>query len=122
MSQQTSRFNVNRQTLSLTTALGTTPELRYGEYANGMIFIPAASPITTLTYSVTPQAAGTAGSAATGGVAGTYLPAYDSAGINPVVQSVAAGRAYPLPVAIAGAAAFKIVVDVAGTVDLCLKS
>jgi hypothetical protein len=95
-------------TISLTTAIGTTPNIPYGSYYYGTIHIPSGSNITTLTWHESDQNNG------------TYEAAYDSSA-SAVTQTVAAGRAYPIPTALQGARALKCVVNSAGLVRLSLK-
>jgi len=94
--------------LSLTTVLGTTPELAFQHAAGGTVFVPSGSSITSLTYY-----------AATA-IGGTYLPLNDASG-SAVTQTVAAGKAYDLPAACFGCCALKIVANAAGSVDVSLK-
>jgi hypothetical protein len=103
---------IGRQTeqlsLALTASLNTTPLVDFSAAAGGTIFVPAASPITTLTYYAAPDNGG------------TFLPLNDAAGVA-VTQTVAAGKAYDMPAACFGAAALKIVVNSAGAVLVSLK-
>ena len=96
-------------TYAITDTLATTQEIAIGGADSGEIFIPALSLITTLTFHV---------ALAEGG---TFLPAYTSAGAA-VTQAVVAEQSHPIPSAVFGAATMKIVVDVDGDVDICLKS
>jgi hypothetical protein len=97
------------RTLSLTTSLATTPVIGYENWAGGSIVIPNGSSITTLTWYGAPTADG------------TFVAAQDSTGAA-VTQTVAAAKAYPIPDALFGYAALKVVADAAGTVIACLKS
>lgn len=91
------------------TVLADAQEIMVGDYIVGMVFVPAASPLTSLTWHAAPARGG------------TYLPAYDVDGL-PIVQAVAAGRAYPLPVDLAGCRALKAVGNADGTVHVSLKA
>ncbi len=93
---------------ALTTSLATTAEIEIAEQAGGAVLIPAGSPITSLTYH---------GAREPGGA---FVPLYDSQGLA-VVQTVAAGRGYPLPEACFPYGALKLVANAAGTVELSLK-
>ena len=94
---------------SLTTSATTTPEIDIEGFALGEVYVPAASPINTLTFHLAMQEGG------------TYLPAYDSAGAA-VTLTVAAGRAYPLPATIFGGMWMRIVANAAGDVSISVKS
>lgn len=96
------------QEVSLTTSATTTPEIPFEDCAGGAVFVPTGSTITLLTYHAAPK------------TGGTYLPLYDKDG-NAVTQTVAAARAYPLPVACYGAGALRIVANNAGAVTLNKK-
>lgn len=75
----------------------------------GTIFIPAASPITSLTYWAAEKAGG------------TYLPLYEADGSTAVTQTVEAGRAYDMPAAVFGCLAIKIRVNSNGSVFITMK-
>jgi hypothetical protein len=97
-----------RTGIPLNTAVGTTEEIPFENASGGTIHIPAASPITSLTYHAAPASGG------------TYLPLYDKA-VQVVTQTVSAGKCYELPTAVFGCGAIKIVVNSAGNVDLSIK-
>jgi len=82
--------------------------INYGAYASGMIYIPAGSNLTTLTWWACET------------IDGTYLRARDSAGAA-VTQTVAASQAHPIPVALLGARFIKAVGGVTGTMGVTLK-
>lgn len=103
----TSRLN-GSGALSLTTSTSTTALLTYKDFASGSILIPSGSAITTLTYNV----------CATDN--GTFVPMQDGAGAA-VTTTVAASSAYPIPVALNGAAFIKITVNSAGVVNYTVK-
>lgn len=122
MSEQITRQLMTIPSLSLTTALGTTPEIPYEEFSQGSIAIPTGSSITTLTWFGAVRQSDQPGTSAEQMPATqTFLAAQDSTG-TPVTQTVSAAKSYPIPVALAGFAALKCVVNAAGTVDLSLKS
>ena len=95
-------------TVALTTSLVTTPIIDMQAAAGGLIFIPDAAPMVSLTYYAAPDSGG------------TFLPLHDSEG-TAITQTVAAGKAYDLPSSCYGAGALKIVADAAGTVELSVK-
>lgn len=94
--------------LSLTTSVGTTPEIKTGCHAAGTVYIPSGSTITTLTFHTAPTEGG------------TYLPLYS--GAVAVTLTVTAGRAYPLPSGVYGTPFTKIVADAAGAISIALVS
>lgn len=95
--------------------IATASEVDFREAKCGMIHVPAGSSITTLTFYVSDK------------IGGTYLPAYTEQNAA-VALTVAASRAYPIPLslnqvlsALEGAGAFKMIGNVAGTVNVSLK-
>lgn len=94
---------------SLNTAESTTPEILYGDFEYGIIFIPSGSPITSLTFYAAPESGG------------DFLPLYDVTNAA-VTMTVAAGRAYPIPAECIAAKAIKIVSDAAGDVEMSFRS
>ncbi len=79
----------------------------YADFERGMVHVPSGSSITTLTWHVSTKERG------------TYLPAYNSAGA--VTQTVAAGRSYPIPSDLQGAAWLKMTGNASGSVGVTLK-
>lgn len=104
-----SRFNIHRLSVAVDTVPADADEILCGEFVAGMIFVPAGSTITSITWYAAPVASG------------TFLPAYDEDGAA-VVQAVAAGNAYALPGALSAAVALKAVGDADGEIDLCLRT
>ena len=99
------------KTVAVTAAIGTTAEVDYRPFRSGTIHVPSGTALTTLTFSTAEKPGG------------TYEPAYDSAGTPAAVtQAVAADRSFPLPVALLGCGAFKMVGNDAGDVKISLKS
>jgi len=100
--------SVLREDVALTDTLSTTAEITYSDKAGGMIFIPAASPITAITwYAAVKRGA-------------TFFAAYTESGVA-ITQTVSAEQAVEIPKALAGAAAIKAVVNADGEVDLNTK-
>lgn len=97
-----------RLTIGLNTAIGTTEEIPFETASGGTLYIPAGSPITSLTFYAAPVRSG------------TYLPLYDKAAAA-VTMTVSAGKCYELPGAVFGCLALKIITDAAGNVDLTVK-
>lgn len=93
--------------VSLTTALGTTPNFDFRKWAGGNIMIPAGSSITSLTFYSSLDD-------------GNYVPLNDSTG-SAVALTVAASGSYPIPDAVFGCSDIKIVSDAAGSVDMLFK-
>jgi hypothetical protein len=98
----------HNESLSITDALATTQEVIWGDASYGMVFIPAGSSITSLTFSAAPEPGG------------TYLAAYVAAAA--VVLTVQAGRCYQIPTSLSGARAIKMVGNVAGTIGISIQS
>lgn len=94
--------NMRRQWHSLSVLidkdLADSEEVQTGEYAGGVLHIPAGSTLTSVTFYV----ANTKG--------GSYLPLYDQTGL-PVAIGVAEARAYEIPTAVFGGPFIKIVGD-----------
>lgn len=110
------------ESVSITTAVGTTGEIRYGSYQQGTIHVPTGSSLTTLTWWTAPHQTDGAASH-TRREAGTYVPAYDNAGTPAAVtQTVAQTRTFPIPTELAGAAFIKAVGNAAGTIIVTKKS
>ena len=103
-------------TLSTTAAIGTTPEINYGEYAGGEVHVPNGETVVTLTWWASHD-----------GI--TYEAAYHSVDehVTPITyvataQTVSADKSYPIPAELVGAKYLKIVSNVAATLHLSLKS
>lgn len=94
---------------SLTTLVATTPEFNFGDAAGAMIQIPSGSPITLLTIHTTTQ------------IGDVYTPLKGIDGVS-ITQTVAAGFSYPLHPDAYAAAAFKLVSNADGSVNISHKS
>ncbi len=105
-------------TVSLTTSSTTTPEIGFGEFAGGTVFIPANSSITLLTFYGAPFQVGW-NSIAPSAVQ-NYLPLYSLSG-SAITLTVVAGQCYPLPPECFGLGGLKIKGDQTGSVDISLK-
>lgn len=117
-------MDIQRETFDLTVALTadatTTPTIGFQKAVCGTIHIPSGSPITSLTWYSGYTAPATASEAE---AATVFLPAYDSAATPAAVtQTVAAGRSYPIPVALAGSRFLRCVVNSAGTAYITWKT
>ena len=97
-----------QQGVTVATAVADSEEILFGNYSMGMVHVPSGSTITQLTWYDAPVRGG------------TYLTSYDADGVA-VTQTVVAARSYPIPLALAGAVALKIVGDAEGSVDVTLK-
>lgn len=95
--------------VTVAAAVADSQELTFTDQVAGRFSVPSGSSITAITWYTADR------------VGGGYLPAYDEAN-QAVEQTVAAGRSYELPNALLGAAAIKAVGNVAGTIDINLKS
>jgi hypothetical protein len=101
--------NATGSTVALNTAIGTTAEIKYTEVAGGMVMVPAASSITSITWWAAPYPGG------------TYEAVVDGAG-SEVATTIAADQSAAIPSALFGAGAIKGVVNSAGSVQVSLKS
>lgn len=102
------RFSVNIPEVAVGTAIGDSQAIGYGPFASGMVYVPAGSSLTTLTWHACETADG------------TYLEAEDASS-TAVTQTVAAGQAHPIPESLIGAQFLKITGNAAGTVGVTLK-
>lgn len=117
-------MDIQRETfdtaVALTTSSATTPTISFQKAIAATIHIPSGSTIVTLTWysGYTAPATSSAAEAAT-----VFTAAYDSAAIPvAVTQTVAAGRSYPIPVALAGCRYLRCTGDAAGTVFITWKT
>lgn len=97
------RFSTTLLEVTAGATVANSQEILYGEYTSGEVHIASGSVITELTWYSAPKAGG------------TYEPAQDYDGVA-VTQTVAAGKAYPIPLALFGNVAIKAVAT-AGTKD-----
>tara|TARA_Y100000593_G_scaffold80998_1_gene151349 strand:- start:2659 stop:2883 length:225 start_codon:yes stop_codon:yes gene_type:complete len=74
-----------------------------------MVYVPAGSSITTLTWHAAEKPGG------------TYLAAEDASS-SAVTQTVAASQAHPIPTALQGAQVIKATGNAVGTIDITMKS
>jgi len=95
-------------TVALVANIADSTAISAGDYEFGMVFIPNGSSITTLTWHTSTT------------LNGTYLAAHNASGA--ITQTVAADRAYPIPVDLAGARFLKITGNAAGVVSVTLKT
>lgn len=101
---------IRYQSVALTTSLGTTPIIDYNQCVSGMVHLPSTS-ATLLTWYASATSTG------------TFVACYDSAASPAAVTQVVSGsKAYPIPLALAGAYFLKCVADVAVTVDITMKT
>lgn len=97
--------------VSITTAVGTTASINFRGFRKGIVYVPASSSLTTITW----HASATEG--------GDFEALYDDATTpSAVTTTVAADRAVPLPKELEGCAYVKGVGDAAETVKLSLIS
>jgi hypothetical protein len=101
------RYSLSVSSVVVASAEASSKAIAYGDFEKGMVHIPSGSSLTTLTWHVSTSERG------------TYLPAYNSTGA--ITQTVAAGRSYPIPSDLQGAAWLKITGNTAGSVGLTLK-
>ena len=105
-----------KQTVAVTTAIGTTGEIPYSEYAGGMFSVPNGETAVTMTWWTSHD-----------GV--TYEAAQHSVDehVTPITyvataQTVSADKSYPIPAELVGANFLKIVGNAAATLHFSLKS
>ena len=94
--------------VSLTDAIGTTPQLSFRGFRKGYVYVPNGSSLTGLTWyaSATDR--------------GDFEACHD--GSSAITSTVAADRAVPLPSGLEGAAYIKAVGNAAGTVKFSFIS
>jgi hypothetical protein len=102
------RYSVSAGSVSVGTTVSASDAIAFGDFANGMVYIPAGSSLTTLTWHASVD------------VDGAYLAAEDAAS-TAVTQTVAAGQAHPIPAALSGARFLKVTGNAAGVVGVTLK-
>jgi hypothetical protein len=93
-------------------ALSTTQEIPFGSFTTGRVYVPPGSAITSLTWYDNYVAGETCLASQDG-----TLPAAAA-----IVQTVAAGKSYPIPFDLVGAIALKAVGNAAGTIYVSLKA
>jgi hypothetical protein len=104
----TARYSNSIENLDVGSTLAASDAIIYGDFERGMVHIPSGSSLTTLTwYSSISEA-------------GVYLAAYTESN-SAITTTVAAGRSYPIPEALAGARFLKITGNAAGVVGVTLK-
>lgn len=100
----------DEKVITITASVATCEAVDYQGSAGGEIYVPAGSSLTTLTFHVARKPEG------------TFHAAYDGeAPPAAVTLTVAAEQAYPIPDAIFGAGAFKMVGNTTGSVTVTLK-
>ena len=102
------RYCASIDSVVVNTAVGSSGTIDYGDFASGMVHVPAGSTITTLTWHSSLKAEG------------PYLAADDAASAA-LVQTVAAGQAHPIPIALNGARFLRITGDAVGVVGITMK-
>ena len=94
--------------VSLTDAIGTTPQLNFRGFRKGYVYVPNGSSLTSLTWY------------ASATDSGDFEACHD--GSSAITSTVAADRAVPLPSGLEGAAYIKAVGNAAGTVKFSFIS
>ena len=102
------RYSVSIESVVVNTDVNASDPIDYGDFATGMVLVPDGSAMMSLTWYVSTA------------IDGSYIPANDATG-SAVTQTVAAGEANPIPVALAGARFLKILGDEDGVVSVTLK-
>jgi len=107
------KYSQSIESLAVGTAVGDSGEIGYGDFEKGMVFVPAGSSLTTLTWNSSLKSVNDGG---------TYLPAFSSAAVPvAITQTVSASKVYPIPSDLWGARFLKITGNVAGVVGVTLK-
>lgn len=102
------RYSNSAGSVAVGTSVAASDVIVFGDFASGMIHVPAGSALTTLTWHSSVEADG------------AYLAAEDAASAA-VTQTVAAGQAHPIPSSLSGARFLKITGNAAGVVGVTLK-
>ena len=102
------RHDLTVSSITIGTTTGASDAIRYAEFAGGLIFIPTASSLTTLTFHASND--GT-----------TYYAARTAADVA-VTRGVGADQCYAIPDECFGAQTIKITGNVAGTVHISKKA
>jgi|LakMenE01Jun11ns_1017448.scaffolds.fasta_scaffold9957538_6 hypothetical protein len=102
------KYSVSIPSIAVGTTVAASDAIAFGDFETGMVYIPAGSSITTLTWH------------ASVAQDGTYLAAEDASSAA-VTQTVAASQAHPIPAALMGARFLKITGNAAGVVGVTLK-
>ena len=104
----TARYSASIPSVVVATTVGSSDAIAVGDFETGMVYIPAGSSLTTLTWHASTE------------INGTYLAAEDATS-TAITQTVAAGQAHPIPAALSGARFLKITGNAAGVVGVTLK-
>lgn len=102
------RHGTSTAAISITASGSTSPVIRVGEIAGGILHVISGS-VTSVNFYVCHAEDG------------TFLPLYDSTNTI-IARTVATSRAYPLPDELFGAEFVRIVGDATGVVRLSLKT
>lgn len=113
-----SRDHVTIAALAITASATTTALVNKVGMPWGMIFVPAGSSLTSLTFYTQPQSTLPIGVLAP--TAEAYFTPYDAAGSALAALTVAAGNSYPIPEAISTAPFLRIVGNTTGTITIAL--
>ena len=102
------RLSSTIPSVTVAVAVANSTEILFSSYAHGMVFIPAGSTLTTLTWYAAEKAGG------------TYLPAKDQDNVV-IAQTVVHTHCFQIPSALSGCRAIKAVGNAAGTMAVTLK-
>jgi hypothetical protein len=101
-------YSVSVASLVVATAVTGSGTIKYENARSGVVYVPAGSSLTSLTWH------------ASLAEEGPYMAADNEAGAA-IVQTVAAGQAHPIPAAMQGAMFLRVTGDVAGEIGYTLK-
>lgn len=108
MAEQVTRYSTLLEGVHIDTVLADSDSIEYRSWAGGMVYVPAGSSLTLLTWCTSTAEDG------------TFLPATDGAG-NAITSTVAAGMACLIPAALFGALWIKATGNADGTISVSLK-
>jgi hypothetical protein len=104
----TQRYGSSIDSVAVANTIADSAAVNFENFERGMIYVPAGSSITSITWHCSTKASG------------TYLPARNESSVA-LVTTVAAGQAYPIPEVLSGAMFLKMVGNAAGVVGVTMK-
>ena len=101
-------YSVSVASLAVATAVTGSGTIKYENARSGVVYVPAGSSLTSLTWHASLSEDG------------PYVAAEDASSAA-LVQVVAAGQAHPIPAVLEGAMFLRVTGDVAGEIGYTLK-
>ena len=102
------KYSVSIASIAVGTTVAASDAIAFGDFDRGMVYVPAGSSLTTLTWHASTEQNG------------TYLAAEDATS-TAITQTVGASQAHPIPELLIGARFLKITGNAAGVVGVTLK-